>query len=76
MVTAMIRPALLSLQLLAFALPVLRAAEPPPRAVSPSNPNVIVILADDLGYGDLGCYGSTTIATPNLDRMAREGLRS
>jgi arylsulfatase A len=75
MVTAMIRPALLSLQLLAFALASLRAAEPPPRAVSPSNPNVIVILADDLGYGDLGCYGSTTIATPRLDQMAREGLR-
>jgi len=72
---AMIRPALLSLQLLAFALPVLRAAEPPPRAVSPSNPNVIIILADDLGYGDLGSYGSTTIATPRLDQMAREGLR-
>ena len=71
----MIRPALLSLQLLAFALPVLRAAAPPPRAVNPSNPNVIVILADDLGYSDLGCYGSTTIATPRLDQMAREGLR-
>ena len=71
----MIRPALLSLQLLAFALASLRAAEPPPRAVSPSNPNVIVILADDLGYSDLGCYGSTTIATPRLDQMAREGLR-
>ncbi|PHX72935.1 MAG: arylsulfatase, partial [Opitutia bacterium] len=71
----MIRPALFSLPLLAFALASLRAAEPPPRAVSPSNPNVIIILADDLGYGDLGCYGSTTIATPNLDRMAREGLR-
>ena len=38
-------------------------------------PNVIVILADDLGYSDLGCYGSTTIATPHLDRLAREGLR-
>jgi len=38
-------------------------------------PNFIVILADDLGYGDLGSYGSTTIATPRLDQMAREGLR-
>jgi arylsulfatase A-like enzyme len=38
-------------------------------------PNVIVIFADDLGYGDLGCFGHPTIATPHLDRMAREGLR-
>ena len=44
-----------------------RAAEPPP--------NFVIILADDLGYGDLGCYGSKTIATPRLDRMAKEGLR-
>lgn len=38
-------------------------------------PNVIVIFADDLGYGDLGCYGSPVIRTPHLDRMASEGLR-
>ena len=38
-------------------------------------PNVIVILADDIGYGDLGCYDSKVIATPRLDRMAREGVR-
>ena len=38
-------------------------------------PNIVVIFADDLGYGDLGCYGSETIATPNLDRLAAEGLR-
>ncbi len=40
-----------------------------------SKPNVIYILADDLGYGDLSCYGQKRFATPNLDRMAQEGLR-
>jgi arylsulfatase A-like enzyme len=38
-------------------------------------PNVVFILADDLGYGDLGCYGQKRIKTPELDRMAREGMR-
>ncbi|WP_298176018.1 sulfatase-like hydrolase/transferase, partial [Saccharomonospora sp.] len=38
-------------------------------------PNVLFILADDLGWADLGCYGSTTIRTPNLDRLATEGIR-
>jgi arylsulfatase A-like enzyme len=38
-------------------------------------PNVIIIFADDLGYGDLGCYGHPSIRTPHLDRMATEGLR-
>jgi arylsulfatase A len=38
-------------------------------------PNFVVIFADDLGYGDLACYGHPTIRTPNLDRMAREGMR-
>jgi arylsulfatase len=36
---------------------------------------MIIILADDLGYGDIGCYGHPTIRTPNIDRMAVEGLR-
>lgn len=37
--------------------------------------NFVLLFADDLGYGDLGCYGHPTIRTPNLDRMAREGVR-
>jgi arylsulfatase A-like enzyme len=40
-----------------------------------TRPNVIFILADDLGYGDLGCYGQQKIETPNIDRLAKEGLR-
>jgi arylsulfatase len=44
-------------------------------AAAPPRPNVVLILADDLGYGDLGSYGATGLATPNLDRLAREGVR-
>jgi N-acetylgalactosamine-6-sulfatase len=40
-----------------------------------SQPNIVFILADDLGYGDLGCYGAKDIRTPQIDRLAREGVR-
>jgi arylsulfatase A len=49
------------------AVPVVQAAT--------RTPNIVIILADDLGYGDLSCYGHPTIRTPNLDRMANEGMR-
>src|SRR3972149_10898424 len=38
-------------------------------------PNIVIIMADDLGYGDLWCYGSEAIRTPNLDRVAGEGVK-
>jgi arylsulfatase A len=44
-------------------------------AVAAGPPNIVIILADDLGYGDLSCYGHPSIRTPNLDRMAAEGMR-
>lgn len=40
-----------------------------------SSPNVVIVLADDLGYGDLGCYGNEIVRTPHLDRFAGEGMR-
>ena len=46
-----------------------------PRPVVVSRPNIVFILADDLGYGELGSYGQTMIQTPALDRMAAEGMR-
>lgn len=62
--TTLYRFALLAL--LAIASPV--TAEDAP-------PNVVLIFADDLGYGDLGCYGATKVQTPNIDRLAKEGRR-
>lgn len=44
-------------------------------AQAPRRPNVVLIMADDLGYGDLGCYGQKTIATPNIDRLCAEGMK-
>ncbi len=45
------------------------------KATAPPRPNIVLIFADDLGYGELGCYGQTKIATPNIDALARDGLR-
>jgi len=44
-------------------------------AREPARPNIIFILADDLGYSDLGCYGSSHLSTPHIDRLAAEGTR-
>ena len=40
-----------------------------------SRPNILLILCDDMGYGDLACYGQPFISTPNIDRVAEEGIR-
>jgi arylsulfatase A-like enzyme len=48
-------------------LSIARAAAPPP--------NIVLLYADDIGYGDLSCYGATSVQTPNLDRLARSGVR-
>ncbi len=50
-----------------------RSAPEPEATATP--PNIIYIMADDLGWGDLGCYGQQTISTPNIDRLAAQGMR-
>jgi arylsulfatase A len=45
------------------------------KEISATKPNIILVLIDDLGYGDLGCYGSKSNLTPNIDQLAREGLK-
>ena len=47
----------------------------PALAAKSTKPNIIYIMCDDMGYGDLGCYGQQYILTPNIDRMAAEGMR-
>ena len=56
-------------------VPTLVAAKAPGKRVQPKQPNIIFILCDDMGYGDLACYGQPYISTPNIDRMAEEGMR-
>jgi len=51
------------------------ACFPASGAAKPKLPNIIVVFIDDMGYGDLGCYGATGYTTPNLDRMASQGIR-
>jgi arylsulfatase A len=61
--------------ILVAALALVTSAVTLPAAAADAPPNVVVFLADDLGYGELGCYGNPQAVTPNLDRFATEGLR-
>ena len=58
----------------AVVLPQLIYTQPLP-ADQASRPNIVLIMADDLGYGDVSCYGATAVSTPNIDRLAAEGRR-
>ncbi|MBL7134452.1 MAG: sulfatase-like hydrolase/transferase, partial [Phycisphaerae bacterium] len=56
---------------LALSLPLRSAA----KAAADRKPNIIFIMVDDMGYRDLGCFGSKTILTPNIDKMCAEGIK-
>ena len=58
---------------LAFLVHVLTA--PLHAAPAPRPPNIVLIFCDDLGYADVGCYGAKGYQTPNIDRLAKEGIR-
>jgi arylsulfatase A-like enzyme len=68
-------PAVLRLMLVLCGMPAFDPARAVAAPEASGPPNIVVIFADDLGYGDLGCYGSTAIPTPHIDRLAAEGLR-
>jgi arylsulfatase A len=58
-----------------FLLTLLVASNAQAQSAAKRWPNIVIILADDLGYGDIGAYGQTSIRTPNIDRLAREGIK-
>ncbi|XP_018875019.2 arylsulfatase D isoform X4 [Gorilla gorilla gorilla] len=62
-----------SLPVLLFLCLLLKTCEP--KTANAFKPNILLIMADDLGIGDLGCYGNNTLRTPNIDQLAEEGVR-
>jgi arylsulfatase A-like enzyme len=70
-----VKPMLLALMASMVALTSTTASAQPPAAASTRPPNIVIMFADDLGYGDLSVYGHPLIKTPRLDRLASEGLK-
>src|ERR1700683_3265783 len=60
---------------LLFIFGFVSAPLPSRAADAPARPNIVFILADDIGYGDFSCYGATKVKTPQIDKIAREGIR-
>jgi arylsulfatase A-like enzyme len=69
------KPTRLVLRFVAALLTTLGAAQSVARAAAPQPPNIIVVLIDDMGWGDLSCFGGTEAGTPHIDRLAAEGIR-
>src|SRR3954453_2363684 len=69
-----IRVLMLMLLIFVAARPATAHAQTPP-APAPTRPNVLFVLIDDMGYRDLSCFGGTRVRTPQIDSLAREGMR-
>src|SRR5262245_45164479 len=65
----------MSLSILCLTSLILTSSAPADSAADQPRPNIIFLLCDDLGYGDVGCFGQKKIRTPNIDRLAAEGMR-
>src|SRR5712691_1861302 len=71
----MFRPFAFSSGLVLATLGTAAIASQAPATPARTRPNIVIILTDDLGYGDVSSYGATVLTTPNIDRLAKEGLR-
>src|SRR3546814_4087251 len=60
---------------LPICLGLLAGCTSPATEAAPERPNVVLIYTDDVGYGDVSSYGATSVSTPNIDRLSKEGLR-
>ena len=65
----------IKIALIALLIFTLNQSSTPVKTLAPVGPNIILIFMDDMGYGDLSCYGALDINTPNIDRLASEGIR-